>query len=112
MRNGKTLLVLLRTAIFTAIVPYTVGLWLPTQAHRVFSEAPFRVEPERWQIILSLLLLLAGAAIYLWCAWDFMKNRTCAKFSASNIWSIAGAYPAGFPGFAPLNDNHSLASLN
>ena len=159
MRNGKNLLVLLRTAIFTAIVPYTVGLWLPTQAHRAFSEAPFRVEPERWQIILSLLLLLAGAAIYLWCAWDFsarglgspapidapinlvvnglrrfvashcsfiwrsllpasncsssfMKNRTCAKFSASNIWSIAGACPAGFPGFAPLNDNHSLASLN
>ncbi len=71
MRNGKTLLVLLRTAIFTAIVPYTVGLWLPTQAQRAFSEAPFRVEPERWQIILSLLLLLAGAAIYLWCAWDF-----------------------------------------
>jgi hypothetical protein len=71
MRNGKTLLVLLRTAIFTAIVPYAVGLWLPTQAHRAFSQAPFRVEPERWQIILSLLLLLAGAAIYLWCAWDF-----------------------------------------
>jgi protein-S-isoprenylcysteine O-methyltransferase Ste14 len=71
MRNGKTALVLLRTAIFTAIVPYTVGLWLPTQAHRAFSEALFRVEPEWWQIILSLLLLLAGAAIYLWCAWDF-----------------------------------------
>ena len=59
MRNGKSLLVLLRTAIFTAMVPYTVGLWLPTQAHRAFSEAPFRVEPERGQIILSLLLLLA-----------------------------------------------------
>ena len=28
MRNGKTVLVLLRTTIFTAIVPYTVGLWL------------------------------------------------------------------------------------
>jgi protein-S-isoprenylcysteine O-methyltransferase Ste14 len=71
MRNGKILLVLLRTAIFTAIVPYTVGLWLPTRVHRAFSESPFRSEPERWQIILSLLLLLAGAAIYLWCAWDF-----------------------------------------
>jgi protein-S-isoprenylcysteine O-methyltransferase Ste14 len=71
MRNGKTLFVLLRTAIFTAIVPYTVGLWLPTQAHRAFSEPPFLVESERWQIILNPLLLLAGAAIYLWCAWDF-----------------------------------------
>ena len=70
MRNGKILLVLLRTAIFTAIVPYTVGLWLPTQVHRAFSESPFRIEPERWQIVLRLLLF-AGAAIYLWCAWDF-----------------------------------------
>ena len=71
MRNGKILLDLLRTAIFTAIVPYTVGWWLPTQVHRAFSESPFRIEPERWQIVLRLLLLFAGAAIYLWCAWDF-----------------------------------------
>jgi len=32
MRNAKTVLVLLSTAIFAAIVPYTAGLWLPTQA--------------------------------------------------------------------------------
>ncbi len=67
----KILLVLLRTAIFTAIVPYTVGLWLPTQVHSAFDESFIRIEPERWQKILSLLLLYAGAAIYLWCAWDF-----------------------------------------
>jgi protein-S-isoprenylcysteine O-methyltransferase Ste14 len=71
MRNGKILLVLLRTAIFTAIVPYTVGLWLPTQVNRAFSESPVPIDPQQWQIILSLLSLLAGAAIYLWCAWDF-----------------------------------------
>ncbi len=71
MRNRKILPVLLRTAILTAIVSHTVGLWLPTQVHRAFSESPFRIEPERWQIVLSLLLLFAGAAIYLWCAWDF-----------------------------------------
>src|SRR5713101_341879 len=71
IRNGKILLVLLRTAIFTAIVPYTVGLWLPTQVNRAFSESPVRIDPQQWQIILSLLSLLAGAAIYLWCAWDF-----------------------------------------
>jgi hypothetical protein len=41
-----------------------------------------------------------------------MKNRSCAKFSTSNIWSDAGARPAAFPGFAPLDDKHSLASLN
>ena len=50
VRNEKIVPVLLRTAIFAAIVPCTVGLWLPRRAHRAFSEAPFRVEPERWQI--------------------------------------------------------------
>lgn len=71
MQNGKVLPILLKTAIFTAIVPYAVGLWLPTQANHAFDESPFRIEPERWRTILSLLFLLAGAAIYLWCAWDF-----------------------------------------
>ena len=66
MRNGKTLLVLLRTAIFTAIVPYTVGLWLPTQAHRAFSEAPFRVGTGAAANNPKRFVLLAGAAVYLW----------------------------------------------
>ena len=62
---------LVEDGIFTAIVPYAVGLWLPTQVQSAFSESTIRIEPERWRIILSLLLLFAGAVIYLWCAWDF-----------------------------------------
>src|SRR6266446_3796894 len=71
MPNWKIFLILLRTAIFTGIVPYIVGLWLPTQLHRAFHQSFFRVQPELWQEILSGALLIAGAAIYLWCAWDF-----------------------------------------
>jgi hypothetical protein len=41
MQNGKVLPILLKTAIFTAIVPYAVGLWLPTQANHAFDESPF-----------------------------------------------------------------------
>ena len=58
MRNGTMLLAPLKTAILTAIVPYAVGLWLPSQVQSAFRESPIRIEPERWKIILSLLLLL------------------------------------------------------
>jgi protein-S-isoprenylcysteine O-methyltransferase Ste14 len=71
------LLVLLQTAIFTAIVLYAVGLWLPTQVPSAFSESTIGIEPERWKIILSLPLLFAGALalcfsgrsllFFIWC---------------------------------------------
>ena len=70
MQNGKIVPVLLRTAIFTTIVPYSVALWLPSQVHRGFDEPPFRIEPELCQTMFSHLFLFVGAAIYLWCAWD------------------------------------------
>ena len=43
MANWKIFLILLRTAIFTGIVPYIVGLWLPTGAasQRFTSRAPY-----------------------------------------------------------------------
>jgi len=124
------LLVLLKTAIFTAIVPYAVGLWLPTQVPSAFSESTIGIEPERWKIILSLPLLFAGALalcfsgrsllFFIWCLLPrafncsscCMKNRTCAKFSASNIRSTAGACRGGFPVFALRHDNCLPASLN
>ena len=58
MRNGTMLLVPLKTAIFTALAPYAVGLWLPSQVQSAFRESPVGIEPERSKIILSLLLLL------------------------------------------------------
>jgi len=71
MPKWKIFLILLRTAIFTAIVPYIVGLWLPTQVNRPFSESFIRIEPQLWQEILGATFLTAGAAMYLWRAWDF-----------------------------------------
>jgi hypothetical protein len=75
MQNGKIVPVLLRTAIFSAIVPYSVGLWLPSQVHRGFDESPFRIEPKLWQTILSHLFLFVAAATYRWCTWDFSVKR-------------------------------------
>jgi protein-S-isoprenylcysteine O-methyltransferase Ste14 len=60
---------LLKTAVFTLVVPGTVGLlvphWLITSAGR--SEA-FPPLSWRW---LGFLPLIAGACIYFVCAWDF-----------------------------------------
>ena len=94
MPKWKIVLILLRTAIFTAIVPYGVGLWLPRQVNLPFSESPFRIEPCLWQIILGRLSLFAGAAIYLWCAWDFSVKGlgTPAPIDAPRNLVVNGLY--------------------
>jgi protein-S-isoprenylcysteine O-methyltransferase Ste14 len=94
MQNGKIVPVLVRTAIFTAIVPYSVGLWLPDQVHRGFDRSPFRIEPELWQTILSHWFLFVGAAIYLWCAWDFSVKGlgTPAPIDAPKNLVVSGLY--------------------
>jgi protein-S-isoprenylcysteine O-methyltransferase Ste14 len=70
MQNGKIRLIVLKTAIFTAIVPFIVGLWLPTQVHRAL-DGPRYGRLDTLALIPSFILLVVGALIYLWCAWDF-----------------------------------------
>ena len=59
----------LKTLIFTMMVPGTVTVfipyWLVQQDIRWFS---LDIGAVRF---LGVLLILAGAATYLWCAWDF-----------------------------------------
>ena len=58
---------LIKTAIFTVLVPGTVGLYIP---YRLLAGAP-----RRWDLgvfrYLGLIPIALGVAIYLWCAWDF-----------------------------------------
>jgi len=64
--------VLCKTAIFTAVVPFTAGLWLPIQINRAWGAASNTARiGVPWEVLLSDALLCLGAAIYLWCAWDF-----------------------------------------
>ena len=60
---------LFKTAVFTLVVPGTVGVliprWLLSEEGR--NEA---LPPISWRWI-GLLPLVAGACIYLVCAWDF-----------------------------------------
>ena len=53
---------LLKTLIFTILVPGTVCVYVPL---RLLGPGP---HPLKW---LGLLPVTAGIAVYLWCAWDF-----------------------------------------
>jgi protein-S-isoprenylcysteine O-methyltransferase Ste14 len=95
MNRGKILFVLCKTAIFTAVVPFTVGLWLPQRIHWAYSIPADTSNFGRPQDqILALVLLLLGCAIYLWCAWDFSVKGmgTPAPIDAPKILVISGLY--------------------
>ena len=59
----------LKTLIFTVVVPGTVTVWIP------YSLLPSRSEPFSVDFgvfrFLGLVPILLGALIYFWCAWDF-----------------------------------------
>jgi protein-S-isoprenylcysteine O-methyltransferase Ste14 len=56
---------LIKTLIFTIVVPGTVCVYIP---YVLRGAGPHPIAPLAW---LGLLPALAGVAIYLWCAWDF-----------------------------------------
>src|SRR5579863_6170231 len=94
MNRGKILLVLLKTAIFTAVVPFTVGCWLPTRIHRAFDVSSSIPSGGLAPQVLSYFLLLLGAAVYLLCAWDFSVKGlgTPAPIDAPKNLVINGLY--------------------
>lgn len=62
-------MVLLKTLIFTVVVPGTVAVWIP---YRLLSAGSAR---SVWQLglprYLGVLPILLGASMYAWCAWHF-----------------------------------------
>ena len=62
-------MILLKTIIFTFIVPGTVTVLIPYLLLSSRSGAPsIQLGPIRYFGALPILL---GASVYLWCAWDF-----------------------------------------
>jgi protein-S-isoprenylcysteine O-methyltransferase Ste14 len=94
MQLAKISWVLCKTAIFTALVPYTVGWWLPMRIHRAYAPPADVLAATPWQLTLSQLLLFLGAAIYLWCAWDFSVKGlgTPAPIDAPKNLVVNGLY--------------------
>jgi protein-S-isoprenylcysteine O-methyltransferase Ste14 len=82
---------LTKTAIFSVVVPGSVGLWVP---YSLQKSAENRLPFPLLQSTLGGLLLLAGVAIYLWCAWDFAVKGfgTPAPIDAPKVLVINGLY--------------------
>src|SRR5271165_1982254 len=94
MERGKIFWVLCKTAIFTAVAPYTLGLWVPKEIHRAYDSAQGMPTDDFWRLVLSGFLLGVGAAIYLWCAWDFSVKGlgTPAPIDAPKHLVVNGLY--------------------
>lgn len=94
MQVEKLSLILLKTAIFTAVAPFTVGLWFPTHVHRAYDSRAFSSQPSFPCEIVSWILFSVGAAIYFWCAWGFSAKGlgTPAPIDAPKNLVVNGLY--------------------
>src|SRR5512133_2639828 len=61
-------MVLLKTIIFTFLVPGTVTVVFPYWLLATSSTPPVQLGILHY---LGLVVIVIGLAIYLWCAWDF-----------------------------------------
>lgn len=78
----------MKTIVFTIFVPGTVGLYIP---YRMRPPGPY---PLTVMGLAGGVLALAGAAIYLWCAWDFASfgRGTPLPLDAPNRLVARGLY--------------------
>jgi protein-S-isoprenylcysteine O-methyltransferase Ste14 len=56
---------IVKTLIFTVFAPGTVGVYIP---YRLRGPGPHTISALGWAGIVPVAV---GAAVYLWCAWDF-----------------------------------------
>src|SRR5689334_15960296 len=84
-------MIALKTLIFTVLVPGTVAFIIPWL---ILGQAPSAesLSPSPW--LLGLLSLLAGVALYLWCAgaFTFIGKGTPAPIDAPIFLVRAGPY--------------------
>ena len=94
MVRSEALWPLVKTAIFTALVPFVVGLWLPYRVHWAYAVPADALGVNPWEPFLSYPFLVVGMAIYLWCAWDFAVTGlgTPAPIDAPRVLIIKGLY--------------------
>jgi protein-S-isoprenylcysteine O-methyltransferase Ste14 len=94
MHRGQIFLALCKTAIFTALVPFTVAWWLPQRIHHAFDPPKNASSGNLALGIPSGALFLLGAAMYLWCAWDFSVHGlgTPAPIDAPRTLVVSGPY--------------------
>ena len=94
MVGRQALWPLLKTGIFTVLVPFVVGLWLPYRVHWAYTLPTDVLGGNLLGYLIGYLFLVLGAAIYLWCAWDFAVTGlgTPAPIDAPRVLVIKGLY--------------------
>ncbi|HEV8483964.1 MAG TPA: isoprenylcysteine carboxylmethyltransferase family protein [Blastocatellia bacterium] len=85
------MLLFLKNALFTVIVPGTVAVLVP---FRILSRRSYSFELRGPLQYLALLLLLLGTAVYLRCVWDFAVTGrgTPAPIDAPKVLVVRGLY--------------------
>jgi protein-S-isoprenylcysteine O-methyltransferase Ste14 len=82
----------LKSLAFTVVAPGSVGLWIPLWiAARSGADLAPPSSPAR---VAALVPVVIGAAIYLWCAWDFAVHGhgTPAPLDAPRRLVVRGLY--------------------
>ena len=81
-------MLLLKNLLFTLLVPGTVAVYVPLRL------AQGRSSVVGLMLVLALLLLTVGVAIYVWCVWDFatLGRGTPAPIDAPTRLVVRGLY--------------------
>ncbi len=84
-------MVLLKTLIFTVVMPGTVGVILPLFLLRGSGDLTLPI-PSIWMV--GVVPLTLGAALYFWCAgaFTFIGKGTPAPIDAPKVLVIQGPY--------------------
>lgn len=79
---------LVKTLLFTLVMPGTVGVYLPQWMKNDGVALPVAMRAA------GLALFACGAAIYFWCAWDFVSKGlgTPLPIDAPRVLVVKGLY--------------------
>ena len=86
--RARTLSLIIRNLLFTAVVPGLGGAWVPWQ---ILTRHGHHAAPAAWE---AAGLIAAGTALYAWCAWNFaaVGHGTPGPWDAPPRLVAAGPY--------------------
>ena len=85
---ARALSLVVRNLVFTIVVPGLGGIWVPW---RILTRDGHTATPVAWE---ATGVIAAGAALYVWCAWNFaaVGDGTPGLWDAPSRVVAAGPY--------------------
>src|SRR5499426_2844611 len=85
---ARTLSLIVRNLVFTVVVPGLGGVWVPWS---ILTRHGGTATPVAWE---AVPVIAAGAALYLWCVWNFASvgNGAPGLWDAPRRVVAAGPY--------------------